>query len=80
LFGLPGVVDDPNAGLLPGDVPPIPAKADGKLEDAVQDFLQSWLGEQKPEFAASHFGPRSSACLAEYGPQSGTVINEGVAP
>jgi hypothetical protein len=80
LFGLPGVVDDPNAGLLPGDVPPIPAKADGKLEDAVKDFLQSWLVEQKPEFAASYFGPRSFACLAEYGPQSGTVINEGVAP
>ena len=80
LFGLPGVVDDPNLDLLPGDVPPIPAKADGKLEDAVQDFLQSWLVEQKPEFAASYFSPRSFACLEEYGPQAGTVINAGVAP
>lgn len=80
LFGSPGVVDEPNADLLPGDVPPIPAKGEGKLEDAVQDFLQSWLVEQKPEFSASYFSPRSFACLTEYGPQSGTVINAGVAP
>jgi hypothetical protein len=66
--------------LLPGDVPPIPRKAEGKLEDAVEDFLQSWLVEQKPELSASYFSPRSFPCLAEYGPQAGTVINAGVAP
>jgi|HubBroStandDraft_4_1064222.scaffolds.fasta_scaffold23191_2 hypothetical protein len=80
LFGLPGVVDDPNSDLLPGDVPPIPAKADGKLEDAVQDFLQSWLVQQKPELSASFLSPRSFACLAEYGPQAGNPINAGIAP
>jgi hypothetical protein len=65
---------------LPGDVPPIPRKAQGKLEDAVQDFLQSWLVEQKPELSASYFSPRSFPCLAEYGPQAGKVINAGIAP
>ena len=80
LFGLPGVVDDPNADLLPGDVPPIPRKAEGKLEDAMQDFLQSWLVEQKPEFSASYLSPRSFSCLEEYGPQAGRPINAGIAP
>src|SRR6516164_720076 len=46
LFGLPGAdAADVTADLLPGDVPPIPRKGDGKLEDAVQDFLQAWLVE-----------------------------------
>jgi hypothetical protein len=79
-FGLPGVVEDPTADLLPGDVPPIPRKGEGKLEDAVQDFLQSWLVEQKPELSASYFSGRSFACLEEYGPQAGKEINAGVAP
>ena len=80
LFGLPGVVDDPNGDLLPGDVPPIPRKAEGKLEDAVQDFLQAWLVERKPELSASYLSVRSFACLEEYGPQAGNEINAGVAP
>jgi hypothetical protein len=79
-FGLPGVVEDSKVDLLPGDVPPIPRKAEGKLEDAVQDFLQAWLVEQKPELSASYFSTRSFACLEEYGPQAGKDINVGVAP
>ncbi|MEA2544115.1 MAG: hypothetical protein QOH35_5481, partial [Acidobacteriaceae bacterium] len=80
LFGLPGVVEDSKDDLLPGDVPPIPRKGEGKLEDAVQDFLQAWLVEQKPELSASYFSVRSFACLEEYGPQAGKEINAGVAP
>jgi hypothetical protein len=80
LFGLPGVVDDDSADLLPGDVPPVPRKGEGKLEDAVQDFLQAWLVEQKPEISASYFSPRSFTCLAEFAPQSGRVMNAGNAP
>jgi hypothetical protein len=79
-FGLPGVMDDTKPDLLPGDVPPIPRKAEGKLEDAVQDFLQAWLVEKKPEFSASYFSPRSFPCLQEYGPRAGNEINAGVAP
>jgi peptidyl-tRNA hydrolase len=80
LFGLPSVTDDPNEGLLPGDVPPVPRKGDGKLQDAVQDFLQAWLVEGKPEVAASYFSTRSFPCLAEYGSSSGRVVNAGNAP
>ena len=80
LFGMQGVVDDSDAELLAGDVPPVPRKGEGKLEDAVQDFLQSWLVERKPELSASYFATQSFACLAEYGPQSGRVVNAGNAP
>ena len=80
IFGLPAEVDDPTANLLAGDVPPTPAKGDGKLEDAVQDFLNSWLVEQKPEFSAAYFATRSFSCLAEYAPGSGRIVNAGNAP
>jgi hypothetical protein len=80
IFGLPAEVDDPTVNLLPGDVPPAPAKGDGKLEDAVQDFLNSWLVEQKPELSAAYFGTRSFACLEEYAPATGRVVNSGNAP
>ena len=79
LFGLPSA-NDLNEGLLPGDVPPVPRKGDGKLEDAVQDFLQAWLVEGKPEVAASYFSTRSFSCLAEYGASSGRIVNAGNAP
>ena len=80
IFGLPVDVDDSTANLLPGDVPPTPAKGDGKLEDAVQDFLNSWLVEQKPELSAAYFATRSFSCLAEYAPGSGRIANAGNAP
>ena len=80
IFGLPIDVDDRSTDLLPGDVPPTPAKGDGKLEDAVQDFLNSWLVEQKPEISAAYFGTRSFSCLAEYAPDTGRIVNAGNAP
>jgi hypothetical protein len=79
LFGLPESMD--NSNISPeGEVPPIPRKGDGKLEDATQDFLQAWLLEQKPELSAAYLSPRSYSCLEEYGPQAGEEVNAGVAP
>ena len=63
-----------------GDIPPVPRKGSGKLDDAVMDFLTSWLMEQKPELSAAYLSSRSYACLEEYGPQAGTVINTSSAP
>lgn len=80
LFGLPAAPEDTGQDLLPGDVPPNPRKGEGKLEDAVQDFLQAWLVEGKPEIAASYFSPRSFTCLTEYAPDSGRIVNAGNAP
>src|SRR5215469_15429066 len=75
-----GVTPTSTSNLLPGDVPPTPAKGDGKLEDAVQDFLNSWLVEQKPEFSAAYFATRSFTCLKEYAPDTGRIVNAGNAP
>jgi len=81
LFGLVDASDQPpDAIAANGEVPPIPRKASGKVEDAVQDYLNAWLVEQKPELAAAYLSPRSFPCLAEYGPQAGREINAGVAP
>ena len=80
LFGLPASTNNLEATVAEGEVPPIPRNGSGKLEDAVSDYLQSWLVEQKPELSAAYLSPRSFSCLEEYGPQSGKEINAGVAP
>jgi hypothetical protein len=80
LFGLADSEDDSATNVKEGEIPPIPRKGDGRLEDAVQDFLTSWLVEQKPELSAAYLSSRSFRCLEEYGPQSGKEINAGVAP
>jgi len=80
LFGLTDAAETADVSVAEGEVPPIPRKGDGKLEDAVQDFLQAWLVEQRPEISAAYLSPRSFACLKEYGPQAGKEINAGVAP
>ena len=81
LFGLDVQESDTSEAIAAsGDIPPIPGKGSGKLEDAVQDFLNSWLVEQKPELAAAYLSARSYACLEEYGPQAGTEVNVAAAP
>jgi hypothetical protein len=81
LFGLADASDEtPESIAANGEVPPVPRKATGKVEDAVQDYLSAWLVEQKPELAAAYLSSRSFPCLAEYGPQAGKEINAGVAP
>ena len=82
LFGL-DISEPPDAETVAettGDVPPIPRKGDGKLEDAVQDFLSSWLMQHKPELSAAYLSARSYSCLEEYGPQSGKEISTVAAP
>jgi hypothetical protein len=81
LFGLAdSKVETADAVVAPGEVPPIPSKGGDKLDEAIADFLTSWLVEQKPELAAAYLSPRSFSCLEEYGPQAGNQINAGVAP
>ncbi len=81
LFGLDSSdQENPEVVAAGGDIPPIPRKGAGKLEDAILDFLNSWLVEQKPELAAAYLSSRSYACLEEYGPQAGTDISTAAAP
>jgi hypothetical protein len=81
LFGLD--ISEPDAETVAettGDVPPLPRKGLGRLDDAVNDFLTSWLIEQKPELSAAYLSTRSYSCLEEYGPQSGNEIRAAAAP
>ena len=82
LFGL-DLNEPPDAETVAeatGDVPPIPRKGSSRLDEAVLDFLNSWLLEGKPEFSASYLSSRSYSCLEEYGPQSGNEISAAAAP
>jgi hypothetical protein len=56
-----------NAPRLGGDAGP---------EDAIADFLQAWLVEQKPDVAAGYVSPRAFACLEV---ERGTPVDRGVA-
>ena len=81
LFGLDMAEPDPQeTAVATGDVPPVPRGGTGKLDDAVLDFLTSWLMEQKPELSAAYLSPRSYTCLEEYGPQSGNEVSAAAAP
>jgi hypothetical protein len=82
LFGL-DLGEPPDAEKVAeatGDIPPVPRKGAGRLDEAVNDFLASWLLEGKPEFSAAYLSPRSYSCLEEYGPQAGTEISGAAAP
>ena len=80
LFGLGDSTTTDDTTVAEGEIPAIPRQGSGKLKDAAQDFLTSWLVDQKPELSAAYLSPRSYACLEEYGPQSGREVNAGVAP
>jgi hypothetical protein len=81
LFGLDIAESDTNeVASATGDVPPVPLKGAGRFEDAVLDFLNSWLLQGKPEMSAAYLSTRSYSCLEEYGPQSGNEVSGAAAP
>ncbi len=81
LFGLDiAAADTTEVAAATGDVPPVPLKGAGRFEDAVLDFLTSWLVQGKPELSAAYLSPRSYSCLEEYGPQSGNEVSGAAAP
>jgi hypothetical protein len=54
------------------DIPLVPkVSSKEKIEEAVYDFLNTWLVEQKPIFSAAYFSPESYHCL-EYLKESET--------
>lgn len=82
LFNL-NLAEPPDAtevAIRTGDIPPVPRKASGRLDEAVNDFLTSWLVEGKPELSAAYLSTRSYSCLEEYGPQAGNEISAAAAP
>ncbi|HSF14372.1 MAG TPA: hypothetical protein VLK65_02335 [Vicinamibacteria bacterium] len=46
------------------DIPDKTEKGDGEVEEAMQDFLQSWLVAERPDVAMSYFSPDIYKCFA----------------
>ncbi|HEU0006604.1 MAG TPA: hypothetical protein VFS12_11490 [Terriglobia bacterium] len=82
LFGLLNTSDK---GQRPAEtysetaVPPNPRISEKEgVDQAVHDFLSSWLLEQKPNLAASYFSRRSYPCLAARAQEKGRPVEAGM--
>ena len=63
LFGLPAASSEERDEVSGGIIPAEPPAGKGKLEDAVYDFLNSWLVEGRPNIAVSYMSERAYECL-----------------
>src|SRR5262245_3113990 len=60
-------------------VPPNPRVSDKEgVDKAVNDFLSSWLLEQKPHLAAAYFSRRSYPCLEGRAQEKGKPVEAGM--
>ena len=77
LLGLPLINTVQSSDGKEVTIPPEPKmKAKAKPEEAVHDFLNSWLVEQKPNIAMSYFDEQSIACLEV---EQGQKVDRGMA-
>ncbi|MFN8006099.1 MAG: hypothetical protein U0V70_03560 [Terriglobia bacterium] len=63
-----------------GEIPKVPRAGKGKLEDAVYDFLNSWLVEQQPIQAVAYISRQAYACINQVESDEEPKINPGMAP
>ena len=77
LFGLAAASGEEPAEVSGEIIPAEPPAGKGKLEDAVYDFLNSWLVEGRPNVAVSYMSERSYECL-QLGQEE--PIDHGMAP
>ena len=63
LFGLAAASGEEPPAVTEDIIPEEPPAGKGKLEDAVYDFLNSWLVEGRPNVAVSYLSERSYECL-----------------
>ena len=80
LFSLPlqsSSTPDPTLGTF--RIPPNPriSQKEG-LDAAVNDFLTSWIIEQKPNLTVAYFSPRSFSCLEEMASKRGKPFEPGI--
>jgi len=79
LFGLPAIAtlvgqEDPEDTTIPMN----PRKGKKELAVAVEDFLESWFEEERPELAIAYLAPSSFACLDVW--QDADEVDYGMAP
>jgi len=66
-FGLPllQTAEEYGSAFTP---PRKPAQGKGKIEEAVRDFLSTWLVDQKPELSMGYISDRALTCLEQFDP------------
>ena len=80
LFGLPSLRSS-DYGVEEGaryEIPPFPRAGEGKVEEAVLDYLTSWLVEQEPRLAVAYLAQSAYACMPPV--EEGEPVDLGVAP
>src|SRR5215510_12029699 len=58
----------------------IPRAGKGKPEEAVYDFLNSWLVEQQPNQAVAYISPRAYSCINQVASDEEKKMNPGLIP
>jgi len=61
-------------------IPRFPRAGRGKPEEAVYDFLNSWLVEQQPNQSVAYISPRAFSCIEQVAGDEQKKINPGIAP
>jgi hypothetical protein len=61
-----------------GTIPNLPRAGNGKPEEAIYDFLNSWLVEQQPNLAAAYISPRAYSCIDQVASDEKKKINPGL--
>ncbi len=79
MFGLSiiselGIEADPEQKLIPLE----PRKGKGDLEEAMEDWLDAWFVDRKPEQAVAYLAPSSFACMDAWSEEN--PIDYGIAP
>ena len=79
LFGLPFITEivgelDPEETLVPLS----PRKGKGKPEEAMEDWLNAWFVDNRPEQAVAYMAPSSFACMEAWSEDN--PIDYGIAP
>jgi hypothetical protein len=63
-----------------GEIPTTLRSGNRKLEEAMVDFLNSWLVEQQPSQAVAYISPRAYSCVDQVTSDEQKEINPGLIP
>jgi hypothetical protein len=80
LFGVPikkTDLKDEEIKVKRGTFTTIPRAGKGKPEEAMYDFLNSWLVEQQPNLAIAYISPRAYSCIEQVASDEKKQINPG---
>jgi hypothetical protein len=83
IFGVPlkeADLKDEELGNKHADIPSFPRAGKGKPEEAMFDFLNSWLVEQQPSQALAYISPRAYSCIDQVAGDEKKQINPGLIP